>query len=132
MSAKTILITGGLGFIGSALIRRMLSTTDHIIVNVDFQGYSSDFRNIDKLIALNKAYSERYLFFNVDLSEKFKLEKVFLKVKPDLVFHLAAESHVDRSIDDPLPFIKSNVIGTFNLLEVTRSFYKKLNIDKKK
>ncbi len=131
MSAKTILITGGLGFIGSALIRRMLSTTDHIIVNVDFQGYSSDFRNIDKLIALNKAYSERYLFFNVDLSEKLKLEKVFLKVKPDLVFHLAAESHVDRSIDDPLPFLKSNVIGTFNLLEVTRFFYKNLNIDKK-
>ena len=95
------------------------------------RGYASDERGINTLIKSNNSYFSRYKFSEVDLSNMENLKKVFIDFQPDLVFHLAAESHVDRSIDNPLPFINSNIVGTFNLLEVTRIFYQKLSEEKR-
>ena len=129
---KRVLITGGAGFIGGALIRRLLLESDFIIFNLDKLGYSSDITSIENIIKESKEINSRYNFLNINLSHKKSVEEVIKKVDPDLIIHLAAESHVDRSIDDPSVFIESNIIGTFNLLEVSSSHFSKLPKERKK
>ena len=121
-----ILITGGAGFIGSALIRYIISNTSHKVVNIDKLSYSG---NLESLNSIKE--DKRYLFERVDICDSIELERIFSDNKPDIVIHLAAESHVDRSIDGPLEFIKTNVFGTYTLLEISRNYYKSLKSDKK-
>ena len=113
-----IIVTGGLGFIGSNLIRLLLNKK-YSVINIDKVSYSSNFYN-------TKDYSKNknYKFIKCDLLNKNKLKNIIFKYKPSGIFNLAAETHVDRSIDDPSPFIKSNIIGLFNLLEIFRKYLK--------
>lgn len=122
-----ILVTGGAGFIGSAVIRHIIATTDDTVVNVDKLTYAG---NLDSLESVSG--HPRYFFEKVDICDRFALEKVFFEHKPDLVMHLAAESHVDRSIDGPSVFIETNILGTYNLLEVSRKYWKTCEEDKAK
>ncbi len=125
-----ILVTGGAGFIGSCLVLKLLKEVDNKILNVDKLSYASDLTSISKKIQFNKELASRYEFIKLDLNncqETFEAVKNF---KPDIIFHLAAESHVDRSIDNPSETIKSNIIGTFNLLEAARKYWNRLNQDK--
>ena len=129
---KRVLITGGAGFIGGTLVRRLLRESKVKIYNLDKLSYASNLTSINNLIKkLGLKEHERYSFLNIDLFDKNSLEYAFKFSKPDLVIHLAAESHVDRSIENPNIFIESNIIGTFNLLEITRNFFNELS-DKKK
>ena len=114
---KKVLVTGGLGFIGSNLIKLLLKK-NYYVINLDKVSYSSNKYNV-------KEYdnNKNYKFIKLDINSK-KLTKIFKRYKPIGVFNLAAETHVDRSIDNPLNFIKSNILGTFNLLESFRRFYK--------
>lgn len=111
-----ILVTGGLGFIGSAVVRLIVNETNHDVVNLDKIGYAS---TESSLAEIQK--SPRYSFHRCDLAEPEVLERIVRAEQPDWVLHLAAESHVDRSIDSPRPFLESNIVGTFNLLEACRS-----------
>ena len=117
---QNILVTGGLGFIGSNLIELLL-LKKYKVLNLDKVSYSSNFYN-------TKEYQKdkNYKFIKCDLNNKNKLNKIIFKYKPIGIFNLAAETHVDRSIDGPKSFIDSNIIGVFNLLEVFRK-YSKLN-----
>ena len=117
---QKILVTGGLGFIGSNLIKILLKKK-YTVINIDKVSYSSNFYNTK-----NFSKNKRYKFIKCNLEDKKKLNKIILKFKPNGIFNLAAETHVDRSIDDPSPFVKSNIIGLFNLLEVFRK-YQKIN-----
>lgn len=121
-----ILITGGAGFIGSAVVRHIINHTDHQVCNVDKLTYAG---NLESLISVEK--NPRYQFHKVDICDAEKLEKVFTDFQPDLVMHLAAESHVDRSIDGPADFIQTNIVGTYTLLEVARKYWQNLSEDKK-
>ena len=114
---KKLLVTGGLGFIGSNLIKLLLKK-NYYVINIDKVSYSSNKYNV-------KEYENKknYKFIKLDINSK-KLTKIFKKYKPIGVFNLAAETHVDRSIDNPSNFIKSNILGTFNLLDSFRKFYK--------
>ena len=114
---KKVLVTGGLGFIGSNLIKLLLKK-NYYVINIDKVSYSSNKYNV-------KEYdnNKNYKFIKLDINSK-KLTKIFKRYKPIGVFNLAAETHVDRSIDNPSNFIKSNILGTFNLLESFRKFYK--------
>jgi len=123
-----ILITGGAGFIGGALIRNLLLKTQYKIFNLDKLSYASDLVSIKQI--KNSSDIERYEFFNIDLYNFEKTKEVVDHVKPDKIIHLAAESHVDRSIESPRTFINSNIIGTFNLLESARLYFNKLNKNK--
>ena len=116
---QTILVTGGLGFIGSNLIK-ILIKKKYKVINIDKISYSSNFYNTK-----NFSKYKYYKFIKCNLEDKTKLNKIIFKYKPNGIFNLAAETHVDRSIDDPSPFIKSNIVGLFNLLEVFRKYYKK-------
>lgn len=119
---KTILVTGGCGFIGSTLIRRLLIDTDAQIINIDKMGYASDLTSIQsKLEEIGEKGMNRHKLIQLDLKDKDKVADVFSSFNPDIVFHLAAESHVDRSIESPEIFISSNIVGTFNLLEAARN-----------
>ena len=113
-----ILITGGAGFIGSALIRHVIVNTPASVVNLDKLTYAG---NLESLAEVSG--SERYAFEKVDICDRKELERVFLEHKPDAVMHLAAESHVDRSIDGPAAFIQTNIVGTYTLLGVARSYW---------
>ncbi len=124
-----ILITGGCGFIGGALIRKLLTTTNHEILNIDKFGYASDHLSIDQTI--NQLKTNKYKLFKIDLNNKKNVEEIIQNFEPDLIMHLAAESHVDRSIESPEHFIESNILGTFNLLESCRKFFNSLNKEKK-
>ena len=123
---KTILITGGAGFIGSALIRLITGKTNHRVVNVDKLTYSGNLESLGS-IDLN----ENYIFEQVDICDNNELQKVFINNQPDIVMHLAAESHVDRSIDGPSDFIQTNIVGTFTLLEQSKNYWQSLEGDKK-
>ena len=116
---QKIIVTGGLGFIGSNLIK-ILIKKKYNVINIDKVSYSSNFYNTK-----NFHKNKNYKFIKCNLEDKKKLNKIIFKYKPKGIFNLAAETHVDRSIDDPSPFVKSNIVGLFNLLEVFRKYYKK-------
>jgi len=125
-NSKIILITGGAGFIGSALIRHIINNSEHIVINVDKLTYAG---NLESL-ALVKS-NPRYIFEQVDICNATEIRRVFNEHQPDIVMHLAAESHVDRSIDGPGEFIQTNIVGTYILLEETRDFWSNLDGYKK-
>lgn len=123
----TILVTGGAGFIGSALIRFLITETDHTVVNIDKLTYAGHLENLKEI-----DHSARYHFEQVDICDLGAQQDIFQKYKPDAVMHLAAESHVDRSIDGSAEFIRTNIVGTHNLLEIGRAYYENLDQQKKK
>ena len=116
-----VLVTGGAGFIGSAVIRHILSQTGDSVVNVDKLTYAG---NLESLAAVSG--SERYRFEQVDICDQAALERVFAAHRPDAVMHLAAESHVDRSIEGPAAFVQTNIVGTYTLLEACRQYWQGL------
>ena len=119
MLKEKIIVTGGLGFIGSNLIELLLDK-NYKIINIDKITYSSNFYN-----TLEFKNNKNYKFYKCDLNNYKKLESIINKFKPTCIFNLAAETHVDRSIDDPKIFIDSNILGVFNLLEIFKKFSKK-------
>jgi dTDP-glucose 4,6-dehydratase len=121
-----ILITGGAGFIGSALIRYLINDTQHSVLNVDKLTYAG---NLESLISV--AENPRYTFAQVDICDGEKIRQLFNEYQPDAVMHLAAESHVDRSIDKPAAFIETNIIGTYTLLEAARQYWTNLDATKR-
>lgn len=116
-----VLVTGGAGFIGSAVIRHILSQTGDSVVNVDKLTYAG---NLESLAAVSD--SERYRFEQVDICDQAALERVFAAHRPGAVMHLAAESHVDRSIEGPAAFVQTNIVGTYTLLEACRQYWQGL------
>ncbi|QLB12524.1 dTDP-glucose 4,6-dehydratase [Bisgaardia hudsonensis] len=117
-----ILITGGAGFIGSALIRYIINHAQDSVINVDKLTYASNLQSLDSV-----KHNSRYFFEQVDICDKSKLIHIFDQYKPDVVIHLAAESHVDNSISNADQFIQTNIIGTYHLLEVSREYWSKLD-----
>lgn len=116
-----ILITGGAGFIGSAVVRHIIQHTNHHVLNVDKLTYAG---NLESLSSIEQ--SERYHFSQTDICDRAALDQLFKDFQPDAVMHLAAESHVDRSISGPADFIETNIIGTYQLLEATRQYWNTL------
>ncbi|HCH3375235.1 TPA: dTDP-glucose 4,6-dehydratase [Vibrio parahaemolyticus] len=116
-----ILVTGGAGFIGSAVVRHIIRDTQDSVVNLDKLTYAG---NLESLVDV--ADSDRYYFEQVDICDRTELDRVFSEHQPDMVMHLAAESHVDRSIDGPAAFIETNVMGTYHLLEAARQYWSNL------
>ncbi len=123
---QTILVTGGAGFIGSALVRFLINETEHTVINVDKLTYAG---NLESLVTI--ADDPRYHFVQADICDATKMAAIFARFQPDWIMHLAAESHVDRSIDGPAEFIQTNVVGTCTLLEVARDYWKRLNAEKR-
>tara|TARA_Y100000590_G_scaffold20764_1_gene24202 strand:- start:3025 stop:4047 length:1023 start_codon:yes stop_codon:yes gene_type:complete len=121
---KKAIVTGGLGFIGSNLIDLLIKKNFYVI-NLDKISYASNFYNTK-----NYEKNKNYKFIKIDLNEKKRLEKLFFKYKPNVIFNLAAETHVDRSIDDSKEFIKSNILGTYILLECFKKYSKKIKNSK--
>ena len=121
-----ILVTGGAGFIGSAVIRHIIENTQDSVINLDKLTYAG---NLESLIDVSS--SERYAFEQVDICNRAELDRVFKEHQPDAVMHLAAESHVDRSIDGPAEFIETNIVGTYTLLEAARAYWNALDSERK-
>jgi len=120
------LITGGAGFIGSAVIRHIINCTNHSVVNVDKLTYAG---NLESLTSIDG--NDRYVFERVDICDAGKIKRVLNMHQPDVIMHLAAESHVDRSIDGPGEFIQTNIVGTYVLLEQAKEYWSSLDNDKK-
>ena len=120
------LITGGAGFIGSAVIRYIINHTQDEVLNIDKLTYAG---NLESLVEVEN--NKRYSFQQIDICDIAALEQVIAGFQPDIVMHLAAESHVDRSIDGPAAFIQTNIVGTYTLLEVIRKYWMALDSDKK-
>jgi dTDP-glucose 4,6-dehydratase len=112
------IVTGGAGFIGSALVRFLINKTDHTVLNVDKLTYAG---NLESLTSISE--NPRYQFVNADICDTDKMTELVADFKPDKIMHLAAESHVDRSVDAPDEFIQTNIIGTFNVLNAARSYF---------
>jgi len=123
--SKTIVVTGGAGFIGSALIRYLINETDNNVINLDKLTYAG---NLESLKSIEN--SERYQFVQADICDRKNIDTIFQQHTPDFIMHLAAESHVDRSIDGPGEFIQTNITGTYTLLEAARAYYVGLSEDK--
>ncbi|MGL5990776.1 MAG: dTDP-glucose 4,6-dehydratase [Plesiomonas sp.] len=121
-----ILVTGGAGFIGSAVIRHIIKNTQDSVINVDKLTYAG---NLESLACV--ADSPCYAFAQVDICDRIALDRVFAEYQPDAVMHLAAESHVDRSITGPAAFIETNIIGTYTLLEAARQYWNSLDSARK-
>lgn len=126
MTNKTILITGGAGFIGSALIRHIINHSQYQLVNVDKLTYAG---NLESLQSIEN--HPRYHFEQADICNSDKIKRIFQHYQPNIVMHLAAESHVDRSIDMPTEFIQTNIVGTYTMLEAARAYYLNIDADKK-
>lgn len=125
MQSKTILVTGGAGFIGSAVVRHLINDTEHTVVNVDKLTYAGNLSSVASV-----SDNPRYHFEKVDICDADAIKKVFAHYQPDIIMHLAAESHVDRSIDGPGEFIHTNITGTYTLLEQARTYYESLDAAK--
>ena len=121
-----ILVTGGAGFIGSAVVRHIINSTQDSVVNVDKLTYAG---NLESLADVSD--SERYAFVQADICDRSKLDKIFAEHQPDAVMHLAAESHVDRSITGPAEFIETNIVGTYTFLEAARAYWSQLDENRK-
>ena len=122
-----ILVTGGAGFIGSAVVRHIINNTQDSVVNVDKLTYAG---NLESLAEISD--SERYSFEHADICDAEAMARIFAQHQPDAVMHLAAESHVDRSITGPAAFIETNIVGTYVLLEAARNYWSGLDDEKKK
>ena len=123
---KKILVTGGAGFIGSAVVRHIIQNTQDSVVNVDKLTYAGNLESLTEV-----ADNPRYAFEQVDICDRAELDRVFAQHQPDAVMHLAAESHVDRSIDSASEFIQTNIVGTFNLLEAARAYWQQMPSEKR-
>lgn len=116
-----IFVTGGAGFIGSALVRYLINDTAHQVLNVDKLTYAGNLASLQQI-----AGHARYQFVQADVCDQLRMTQLLQQFKPDIIMHLAAESHVDRSIDGPAAFIQTNIIGTYSLLEAARSYWQGL------
>lgn len=116
-----ILVTGGAGFIGSAVVRHIISETSDEVVNVDKLTYAGNLESLEQV-----ADNPRYNFEQYDICDRSNMDRIFREHQPDVVMHLAAESHVDRSIDGPAAFIETNILGTYTLLESARHYWQQL------
>ncbi len=121
MSSETFLVTGGAGFIGSALIRHLINNTKHHVVNVDKLTYAGDTEGLEPF-----ANNPRYHFERADIADMAEMARIFAEYKPHKVMHLAAESHVDRSISGPGVFVHTNIVGTYTMLEAARAYWQDL------
>jgi len=121
-----LLVTGGAGFIGSAVIRHIINNTTDEVVNLDKLTYAG---NLESLTEVSD--SARYSFEQVDICNRAEVDRVLAQHQPDAIMHLAAESHVDRSIDGPADFIETNIVGTYTLLEATRQYWQAMDADRK-
>lgn len=121
-----ILVTGGAGFIGSAVVRHIIQNTQDSIVNLDKLTYAGNLESLASVVD-----NSRYAFEQIDICDRAELDRVFTEHQPDAVMHLAAESHVDRSIDGPAAFIETNIIGTYTLLEAARHYWGHLESERK-
>jgi dTDP-glucose 4,6-dehydratase len=123
---KNILITGGAGFIGSAVVRQIIKDTDHNVMNIDVLSYAANLNSLT-----NVKNNKRYSFEQIDICHADAIRQVLKKFQPDIIMHLAAESHVDRSINDPGKFIETNIVGTYVLLEEAKNYWLSLKGEKK-
>ena len=119
--SKKIIVTGGAGFIGSALVRLLIKTTDYTVINLDKLTYAGNLESLKDV-----SNNSRYIFKQIDICDESSVRDIFINYKPDGIIHLAAESHVDRSILGPKDFIQTNIVGTYNLLECAREYFNDL------
>ncbi|MDW5501491.1 dTDP-glucose 4,6-dehydratase [Serratia proteamaculans] len=126
MALKRILVTGGAGFIGSAVVRHIIEATQDSVLVVDKLTYAGNLESLSGVVD-----NPRYSFEQVDICDRAALDRVFAQFQPDVIMHLAAESHVDRSIDGPAAFIETNVVGTYTMLEAARHYWQPLDAEKK-
>ena len=113
-----ILVTGGAGFIGSALIRHLIKNTGHEVLNLDKLTYAGNLESLQGI-----ATDTRYEFVQADIVDQAAVSAIIARFQPQAIMHLAAESHVDRSIDGPSDFIQTNIVGTYSLLEAARAYW---------